>query len=418
MKKLIQATSALLALGLALFGCTGGGSGSSSTLAGQILAPSFASSPSVDLSGQASVYSGPLGHGTAFTFAAITGATYIVNVSTQSNDNLVMDVFSRDGSELKGKEFTGGTAYLHTAVSQHVLMLIRPSDELNTGIQVNSINVLGTGNYSQSTLAINIIVAGDDFTGFGNFNDLAATADRQNLAASLAQSFQALHDANNTGIKLSFEGFSLTTAQVKAAHPDLVDSLGHTICGTQPETVNAQGFGDIDTAGLDEWGDYGFPATAPDTQAANALDVFIIHHFSTDGVVGLSPRPGTALLGNGPGHGAVHRRLSPVGRPGHGAPRRRHHGRRHDSRDRPLPRPHAHDDVLAQLVDQPGDGGDRRRPVRHARRGHSLDAHRQRPGARRLDDRHRRRLRGRALHHVLRERFERRISSRPARSRS
>jgi hypothetical protein len=295
----------LLALGAALLaaaaGCSGGGNGSASTFLGELLAPTFKSSPEADLSGQQSVFQGTLEHGTIFTFPAIQNVTYVVNVNEPGGEDLVLDVFSRDGSELKSKTFTQNVGYFHAAVSQHVLCILRPSSVFDTTVQINSVTVTGLGNYSQKKLQINIILAGDDFSGFGNFNDLAAAQDRQNLAATLAQRVQALHDANSTGITVGFEGFSLTTAQVKATHPELVDSNGHTICHTQPEQVNSQGFSDIDTSDLDKWGDFGFPSNAPDTNAANGLDCFIIHHFANDGTVGLSPRPGNALAGNGPG---------------------------------------------------------------------------------------------------------------------
>jgi hypothetical protein len=304
MKKILTGLTALTALGLAFAGCSGSGNGSASTILGQVLAPSFKSAPQADLSGQQSVYSGRLGSGLTFTFSAVQNATYTVT-TTQSGgpDNLVLDVFSRDGSELKAKLYPspGSVSYFHAAVSQHVLCLLRPNDPLNTGVNLGSVTVQGTGSFSQSSFSVNIIVAGDDFAGFGAFNDLATTTDRSNLASSLAQRVQALHDANNTAIKITFQGFTLTTAQVKASHPELTDSKGHTICRTQAEQVNSQGYGNIDTGDLDKWGDFGFPSNDPDPNRANGLDVFIVHHFATDGVVGLSPRPGNALKGNGAG---------------------------------------------------------------------------------------------------------------------
>jgi hypothetical protein len=300
MRKAFLVLFAMAAFVAGVCGC--GGSGGNPFLAA-VVGPSFATAPQADLTGQTNVFTGSLGTGTTFQFAAIQNVNYNFQISAQpSGDQVIVDIFAKDGTELKDKTITlnGGLGYFHTAASQHVVVVVRPYDPLNTGINITQLQVSGLGSYSQTAFNVNLTVAGDDFTGFGNFNDLAAATDRANLATALMTQVQALHTMNNTGITIGYEGFSLTTAQVKQTQPSLVDSVGHTICATQVETV-VNGIGNIDTADLDLWGSFGFAATDPTPSRANGLDVFVVHHFTTDGVVGLSPRPGTALLGNGPG---------------------------------------------------------------------------------------------------------------------
>jgi hypothetical protein len=292
----VVATSAV-----AVVGCNSGGHGTG--LFAAVLAPSFKTAPQADTTGQTDVFVGKLGTGTTTTFAAIQNVTYNISVSSSPDqENVIVDVFDKDGNELKAKTVltNGGLNYFHAAVSQHVLVVLRPYDPVNTGVNVTKFQITGVGNFSQTNLAINLIVTGDDYTGFGNFNDLKTAQDRANLAAALVQKVQALHTSNGTGIQLTFEGFSLTTAQIQATQSSLVDASGHTIAHTS-EQVNTSGYSNIDTSDLDRFGTFGFPANDPTPTRANGLDCFVVHHFSTDGVVGLSPRPGTVIQGNGPG---------------------------------------------------------------------------------------------------------------------
>ncbi len=280
-------------------GCGGGGGGNSIIAA--VIAPSFKSSVQADTTGQTNIFTGNLGAGTTCSFAAIQGVTYNISVSSQPNkEDVIVDVFSKDGAQLKANTVTtnGGLNYVHTAASQHVLVVLRPFNPVNTGVNVTQFQITGVGNFSQTSLSINLVVTGDDYAGFGAFNDMATAQDRADFAAALVTKMQAIHTANGTGIQFTFEGFTLSTAQVKATQPSLVDAQNRTVCKTT-ETVNSSGFASIDTLDLDRWGSFGFPSNDPTATRANGLDCFVVHHFSTDGIVGLSPRPGTVIKGNG-----------------------------------------------------------------------------------------------------------------------
>ncbi len=293
-KKLALMAALIAAFAVGVQGC---GSGRGLGIEAAILAPSFKTAPQADLTGQSNVFTGTLGSGTTATFAAIEGVNYNVSVSSSpANENLVIDIFDNNGNELDAKYVTtnNGINYFHASPSEHVLVVLRPYDPLNTGVNITQFQITGIGTYSQTNLNVNIVVAGDDFTGFGAFNDLAALDDRANLATALLTTLNQLHSQNNTGITFTASSFSLTTAQVKSSQPNLVDAQGHTICTTQSEPVNGSGYANIDTSGLDEW-------ASTSNLPGQSLTVFIIHHFATDGVIGLSPRPGSAFGGSGPG---------------------------------------------------------------------------------------------------------------------
>lgn len=294
----VRAAAALLMVGVAMVGCNSGSSGG--TLIGTILAPSFGSAPRADVSGQENVTTGKLGAGTTFTFSAIKGNNYNISVSTDKPSDVTVDIFSRSGSQLKGKSFTtnGGIGYVHEVETQHVLVLLRPTNPLNTDINITSLKVVGVGSFSQTTFSVNLVVAGDDFSGYGQFNDLKTAQDRAAFSKAIMAKMQAL--LGPSGIAVTWEGFTLQAAQIKPTQPFLLDDANRAVAKAG-ETVNAQGFADVDTSDLDRYGSFGFAASDPVATRANGLDVFLIHHFSTEGVVGLSPRPGTALKGNGAG---------------------------------------------------------------------------------------------------------------------
>src|SRR5690242_2469723 len=101
MKKLALALAALAAALIGLAGC-GGGHGNS--LIAAAIAPSFTTAPEADLTGQSNVFTGKLGAGTNFTFSAIKGVTYNISLSSSpSNEDVIVDVFTNDGTELKAK---------------------------------------------------------------------------------------------------------------------------------------------------------------------------------------------------------------------------------------------------------------------------------------------------------------------------
>lgn len=305
MRKLGPSAAALAALLATAFtgaaGCGGSGGGGNSLLAA-VIAPSFKSAPEADTTGVTDVFTGKLGSGTTCTFPAIQNVTYNFSVSSSPDkEDVIVDVFSKDGTQLKAKTVNtnGGLNYVHEAPSQHVLVVVRPFNPINTGVNITKLQVTGVGAFSQTALSINLIVTGDDYAGFGAFNDLATAQDRANFAGALVQKMQAIHTQNGSGIQFTFEGFTLSTAQIQATQSSLLDAQGRSICKTT-ESINSSGFANIDTQDLDRWGSFGFPKTDPTATRANGLDCFVVHHFATDGIVGLAPRPGTVIQGNGP----------------------------------------------------------------------------------------------------------------------
>src|SRR4051794_16703381 len=177
MKKLASSAALLAALvvtfAVAAAGC--GSAGGGNAILATVIAPSFKTAPSADTAGQTDIYTGKLGTGTSFTFAAIQNVTYNISVSSSPDkEDVIVDVFSKDGSELKAKTVTtnGGLGYFHDQPSQHVLVVVRPYNPANTTVNLTKLQLTGVGNFSQTSLAINLIVTGDDYAGFGAFNDL------------------------------------------------------------------------------------------------------------------------------------------------------------------------------------------------------------------------------------------------------
>jgi hypothetical protein len=293
--------AAVAVAGFIIGGC--GSSGGSSSIVGSILAPNFETAPRADLSGQADAFTGTLGFGTMFSFNAVQGVTYTIAVSSKhGNDDVVIQIFNKDGGELKEKSLTTNAAvgYLHDQPSQFVVVLVRPAGPLfDTGIEITQLRVNGFGPFPQTSFSVNVIVTGDDYSGFGVFNDLKTATDRAALTNAMMTQVNTL--LGSKGFTITYEGFTLPAATILAQQPSLVTDTGKAIAHTTPEAVNPQGFGNIDTSDLDRWGAFGFPTTEPVQTRANGIDVFVIHHFETDGVVGLSPRPGLVMFGNGPG---------------------------------------------------------------------------------------------------------------------
>lgn len=291
----LPALVAVAASGWTFVACGGGGSGGGG--GGGISSVFLGSASRADLSGQQSAYTGALGAGTTITFPAVRFANYFFQVETQAgNEDVVLDVYSEDGTWLDSKTVTtpGAWGYSHKADTQHVLVFVRPWNPVDTSMTITRLTVTGIGPYAQDKLHVNFIVAGK-FTGLGVHNDLVSTADQaaftDAVMAKVKTHFQQL------GITITYGGFAYTAAQVGASHPTLVGPDEQTLCGAG-ETLSSTGFQKVATADLDRWGSLGFPASAPSFDAAHGIDVFFIHHFTTDGTVGLSPRPGQ-MLGNG-----------------------------------------------------------------------------------------------------------------------
>jgi hypothetical protein len=210
---------------------------------------------------------------------------------------VTFDVYGEDGSFLKSKTVSapGGFAYQHTQKSEHVLVLVRPFNPLDLGIKVTSLTVMGSGSYPQDRLHVNLFIVGK-FTGYGAFGDLATTQDQAAFTDAVMTKVRALYQ--QTSIALSYEGFYYTPDQVRARDAGLIGPDDQALCGAVPESTSGTGFGQISTGDLDRWGAFGFSDADPSFDRAHGIDVFIIHHFTNDGTVGLSPRPGV-MTGNG-----------------------------------------------------------------------------------------------------------------------
>ncbi|MBL4844429.1 MAG: hypothetical protein JKY65_02790 [Planctomycetes bacterium] len=284
---------AFLSMGLVACGSDSSGGGGN-----PIVASGLQNAQRADLSGQASVFTGNLGSGVTFTFPAVKDQGYLISFqSSDSSDQVVLDFAGDDGTGLKSKTVDSGDTYQYTHIgkSQHVLVIARPRNPFNTAIDVTSLTITGRGSFPEDAVHVNFVVAGKH-TGYGSFGDMATTADQAAFTTAVMQKVQQ-HFAQS-GIAISFEGFAYTADQVKAQNPSLIGPDDMALCAAG-ETVGSSGFGLVQTQGLDAWGDLGFDKTDPDFDRSRGINLFIVHHFSNDGTVGLSPRPGV-LIGRGP----------------------------------------------------------------------------------------------------------------------
>tara|TARA_B100000965_G_scaffold365421_2_gene349888 strand:- start:113 stop:1366 length:1254 start_codon:yes stop_codon:yes gene_type:complete len=287
----------LLALPLltgSLVACSGGSGGNSF---GTAIAASLKDSTRADLSGQDSVFTGTLGSGTSFTFPAVKGQSYFIHLeTTDADDQVVFEFGGENGEGLKSKTLDHGETYQydHTAKSMHVIVIMRPRNPFDTDIGISKVTVVGTGNFADDKVHVNFIVAGKH-TGLGVNGDLVTTGDRAAFTDALMQKVQT-HFAQ-TGISISYEGFSYTADQVKSANASLIGPDDQATCAAG-ESAGGSGFEVVERAGLDAWGELGFAETDPNFDRGHGINVFLIHHFTNDGTVGLSPRPGY-LVGKG-----------------------------------------------------------------------------------------------------------------------
>lgn len=288
-----------LSCGLVVAGCSGSG-GNSFTSA--IVQAQLKNASTADLSGSSDAFVGTLGSGASFTFPAVKGQTYIIDATTTkpNDDQIVIEVAGADGSGLRSKTIDKqnnfSMAYKHEVQSQHVLVVVRPRDPFDTKIQITKLRVTGQGTFPENRVHLNVFVTGT-FNGLGLNGDLVDPAARGAFTNALMAKVQNYYQ--QTGISLSFEGFSYTPDQVKAVNPGLVLSDGRTVCSAG-ESMSSSGFSNVDSGGLDQWGALGFAANDANFDRGHGIDVFVVHHFSKDGTVGLSPRPGT-IPGNGAG---------------------------------------------------------------------------------------------------------------------
>lgn len=291
--RLLPAVVAVAASGWTFVACNGGGSGGS----GGITSLFIGSAARADLTGQTSAFTGNLDTGTTITFPAVKGATYLFQVqTTNSGDDVVFDVYSESGGHIRSKTVTapGGWAYTHDGKSQHLLVFVRPWNPLDLGIDITSLTVTGTGAYPQDRFHVNFFAVGK-FTGYGFHNDLATTADQAAFTDAVMAKVQQLYAQTN--ITITYEGFYYSADQVRARDAGLIGSDDQAVCSAG-ESMTSTGFQKVATDGLNRYGAFGFAASDPVYARAHAIDVFFVNHFTNDGTVGLSPRPGQ-MTGNG-----------------------------------------------------------------------------------------------------------------------
>lgn len=292
--RLLPAVVAIAASGATFVACGGGGSGG---FAGSVANLFVGSASQADLSGQTSAFTGDLGAGTTITFPAVKGGNYLFQVqTTDSDDDVVFDVYSETGGHIRSKTVDSGSgwAYQHDAETQHLLVFVRPWNPVDLGIKVTSLTVTGTGPYAQDRFHVNFFTVGK-FTGYGFHNDLVATADQAAFTDAVMAKVRQLFAQTN--IQISYEGFHYTAAQISAQDGSLIAPDEQAVCSAG-ESMTGTGFQQVATDGLNRWGNFGFAASDPVFARAHGIDVFIVHHFTNDGTVGLSPRPGQ-MTGNG-----------------------------------------------------------------------------------------------------------------------
>ena len=285
----------VLAAGLSVVSCSDSSSGGG-VLAG-VVATSLGTAVRADLSGQEDVFVGTLGSGVTFTFPVVKDQTYLITIQTaNSADEVTFDVIGDDGAALRSKSQKSGETfgYQHLGASQHVIVLCRPRNPFDTAYQVTSLKVTGVGAFSKTQVRVNFYVTGE-FTGYGAYNDLVDASSQASFTNAVMGQVQQLF--LQTGIAISYEGFAYSADQVRALQPALVDANDQTVCSAG-ESVSSTGFEVVSEQGLDQWGQLGFPETDPDFDRAHGIDVYLVHHFTQDGTVGLSPRPGL-IAGNG-----------------------------------------------------------------------------------------------------------------------
>lgn len=295
MKRFLVSALAVLSMGLTLAAC--GGSDSDGGVVGGFVASSLKDARKADLSGQQSVFTGTLGSGVSFTFPAVKGQGYLISVDTNDPaDIVVFDVGGDDGSGLRSKSVDSGQSFMyqHENKSQHVLVIARPRNPFNTDVGVTKMTVTGMGSYATDRFHVNFIVAGK-FSGLGAHNDLTTAADQGAFTDAVMAKVQTLF--TQTGIGISYEGFAFTGDDIRAKNGSLVAADDQTTCHAG-ESVSGSGFEIVDRQGLNAWGQLGFDENDPVFNRGHGINVFIIHHFTNDGTVGLSPRPGV-LVGKG-----------------------------------------------------------------------------------------------------------------------
>lgn len=148
--------------------------------------------------------------------------------------------------------------------------------------------------YADDRAHVNVHVAGG-FEGLGHHGDLAAEADRHAFARDLMAGVQRIFD--QVGIFFHWNVDEVPAAALRRAGDGLLDGP-RAVCGEDRSRHL------LAPAGVDLYGELGAPVDDPDHRRAHGVDLFLVHHFLEDGVLGKSPTPGR-LAGNGPGTALV-----------------------------------------------------------------------------------------------------------------
>jgi len=298
MKRIAISLVALLGAGTLLMSCKDGNSFFAS-----VVQASLSSAYRADITGQEDIYTGDLGNGLAFTFPAVRGVDYYVEFNgTSSRDEVVFEVMGDDGAGLHSKSRKSSEIYhyRHERKSQHLLVTVRPRNPLES-ITIIKLRLTAAGAYPSDQVHINFIVAGE-FTGYPYNNSLVSPGDQGAFIDGVMANVQALF-ASQAGITVTYEGFFYNADQVRAWNPALINASNQAVSNAN-ETLSSTGFEVVDQTGLDAWGalgfaDQGYPKSDPNYVRAHGINVYLIHHFTRDGTVGLSPRPGM-IVGAGP----------------------------------------------------------------------------------------------------------------------
>jgi hypothetical protein len=168
--------------------------------------------------------------------------------------------------------------------------------------------------YNNSSLSVCVHIAGDSFAGFGAFNDLATTPDRQQFVTDLYNGVNSIISPVQINIPTS-PFASLSSAAVQAVEPGLVQG-GRTILD------NPAASGGTASSPF-RWGNLGQDASGPNR---NCLDVFIVQD-ALSGVLGFNGgtvhpasengnlRQGGIFVGRGTSHALVFALFDPSGAP-------------------------------------------------------------------------------------------------------
>lgn len=287
------AAAVVLAAGFVVMGCGGGGGGGgggapAATFVATGATPAIradirtgASVPSTSLQGL------DLHH---YVFPATPGDTFTLEIDTQPSARpiqifVVQSVPNGAGGvnttvlvPEKTVVTTPYTTALTASADSTINVLV--FDHLQANLTLSNLSVLADQQQANTSSFVAVIhIAGDSFAGFGAHNDLATVADKQQFVSDLLSGVNTVWAQTGVQIDIGGSAFdTLTTAQVQAAEPSLVQS-GRTVLDGGDLGLNAP---------ARRWGNLGVPTSDP--LYGLALDIFIVQN----SVVGSA---GVAVLG-------------------------------------------------------------------------------------------------------------------------